>query len=462
MSDTDRVLLPAQAARAQVRADLTLIDAAYDRLRSTDTALVGNAFRVEMAERLETQQRVNRGLSYRMFGEIADPADGPDDPALPADIKVRDLLWSRLRITRGEVQRRFRIAARIRPRRSLTGPPLPPELSEVAAAVEAGTIGDDHITAVTNALDELPAKVALTDRADAERTLVRHAAEQDAKFVTAIGHRIADVLNPDGNFSDEDRARRRGLVLGRQGSDTMSRLTGCLDPETRAYLEAIIAAVRPGHRQPGTPELRDTRSSGQRCHDALKLALRQAIESGRMGTHRGVPVTVVVTTRLGELEQAVRATTDPGNPMPAPARTGGGSRLPMRDLIRMAGNSIHYLAVFEDHSARPLYLGRSKRLATLDHRIICHARDRGCTRPNCPQPGYHSEVHHCPDWADGGRTDADKLYFACGCDHGGATRGDLQTHLTEHGRLAWTDGTGPPQINHLHHPEELIDNGDDP
>jgi hypothetical protein len=84
--------------------------------------MVGNAFRTEVAERLEGQQRVNRGLSYRMFGEIADPVDGPDDPALPAEVKVRDLLWARLRITRGEVLRRFRIATGIRPRRTLTGP----------------------------------------------------------------------------------------------------------------------------------------------------------------------------------------------------------------------------------------------------------------------------------------------------------------------------------------------------
>ncbi|MEO8813964.1 MAG: DUF222 domain-containing protein, partial [Mycobacterium sp.] len=350
MSATDQVLLPAEAARAGIRADLMLIDAAHARLRSADTDLVGNAFRVDMARRLETQHRVNRGMSYRMFGEIAEPVDGPDDPALPAATKARDLLWSRLHISHEEIQRRFRIAARIRPRRSMTGPSLPPELPEVAAAVEAGHIGDDHITAITKALDQLPAKVTPTDRDGAERTLVRHATEQDAKFVTAIGHCIANVLNPDGNFSDEDRARRRSLILGRQGTDGMSRLTGCLDPETRAYLEAIIAAVRPGHHQPDPPAdhaavQHDTRSSQQRCHDALKLGLRQAIESGGLGTHRGVPVTVVVTTKLGELDQAIHAVADPRIPMPAPARTGGGSRLPLRDLIRMASDSIHYLAV---------------------------------------------------------------------------------------------------------------------
>ncbi|BBY35162.1 hypothetical protein MMIN_32230 [Mycolicibacter minnesotensis] len=291
---------------------------------------------------------------------------------------------------------------------------------------------------------------------------MRHAGKHDAAFVTALGYAIADVLNPDGNFTDEDRARRRNLVLGRQGHDGMSRLTGCIDPEARAYLEAVIAAVRPGHRQPDDSADRDTRSSGQRCHDALTLALRHGIESGAIGTHRGIPVTVIVTTKLADLDQAARAMADPGVPMPGPARTGGGSRLPMRDLIRMAANSIHYLAVFDNHSERPLYLGRSKRIATLDHRIICHARDRGCTRPNCSEPGYRCEVHHSTAWARDGKTNADELYFGCGPDHGGATRGDLLTVVTKQGRLAWTDGTAPPQINHLHHPEELLNSDPDP
>ena len=44
-------------------------------MRALSSAEVGNEFRVEMAERLETQERTNRGLMYRVFGEIADPPD---------------------------------------------------------------------------------------------------------------------------------------------------------------------------------------------------------------------------------------------------------------------------------------------------------------------------------------------------------------------------------------------------
>jgi hypothetical protein len=454
--------LTAAAVHARVRADLAVIDAAHDRLRSTCTDLAGNAFRIEIAERLESQQRTGRGLSYRMFGEIAAPVDGHDDPRLPAGVKVRDVLAARLHLTRGEITRRFRLAARIRPRRSLTGPSLPPELPELAAAVQAGDVGEDHVAAVCRALDVLPAAVSRADRDAAERTLVRHAREQDAKFVDAIGATIADCLNPDGNFTDEDRAKRRGLVLGRQGPDGMSRLSGWLDPQARAYVEAIAAAVRPGRHLPagdGSPDPaeRDTRSAEQRCHDGVKICLAAAMASGALGRHRGLPVTVIVTTTLTELDQAARAATDPSLPMPAPARTGGTGRLPMRDLIRMAANSVHYLAVFDNHSARPLYLGRSRRIATADHRIICHARDGGCTKPNCFEPGYHSEVHHALAWNAGGTTDADNLYFGCPPDHAAVTAGQYTTTVTEDGRIAWDDGTGAPRINRVHRPRELLD-----
>ena len=452
--------ISAEQARERINAALDAIDAAHDELRETSSDLVGNRFRVDIAARLETQERANRGLMYRIFAEIADP---PDEAGSIA--QMRSMLWARLRITPNEITRRFKLAVRIRPRRSLTGPPLPPELPELAAAVQAGTVGEDHIRSVCRAIDPLPGCVSPADTAAAERTLVEHAAKVDAGIVAKLGQRIADYLNPDGLFTDEDRARRRGLHLGQQGPDGMSRLTGLLDPQARAYFEAIDAAVRPGRHRPDNDrdtEARDDRSPAQRCHDALKLGLETAIASGGLGVHRGHPVTVVVTTTLAELDQAADAAVDSAPPMPAPARTGGGSRLPMRDLIAMAANAIHYLAVFDEHTARPLYLGRQKRVATADQRLVCYARDRGCTRPNCLESGYRCEVHHSPGWVRGGRTDADSLYFACGPDHAMDSRGELRTEVVEGGRLGWTDGTGPPEVNHAHHPDELLDGDPDP
>lgn len=65
----------AEQARERINAALDAVDAAHDLLCETPSDVVGNRFRVEVAERLETRARVNRGLMYRFFGEIADPPD---------------------------------------------------------------------------------------------------------------------------------------------------------------------------------------------------------------------------------------------------------------------------------------------------------------------------------------------------------------------------------------------------
>ena len=65
----------AAEARERISAALDAIDAAHDVLRDTPSDLVGSDFRVDVAARLETQERTNRGLMYRMFAEIADPPD---------------------------------------------------------------------------------------------------------------------------------------------------------------------------------------------------------------------------------------------------------------------------------------------------------------------------------------------------------------------------------------------------
>ncbi len=448
-----------ETARQRVGALLDQVDAAYREMADLSSDEVGNRYRVEMAERLETQERVNRGLMYRVFGQIADP---PDEAAMVPDMIQR--LCARLRIPPREIRRRFKLAARIRPRRQLSGPPLPAPLPAVAAAVQSGTIGEDHLKAIIKTLDILPSCTSDTDRAEVQSSLVAAAAKNDADIVTALGRRIDDIFNPDGHYDESDRARRRGLSLSSQNSDGMSRLNGWVDPETRCYIEAVTAAVRPGRHLPdGTvEETRDERSMAQRCHDGINLGLKAGIASGEMGSHRGHPVTVIVRTTLGELNQAAHAVTNTGVSMPPPARTGGDSALPMRDLVRMSADAIHYLAVFDEHTERPLYLGRQTRIATTDQRMICYARDGGCTRPECLTPGYQCEVHHSPDWAPGGRTDADALFFACGPDHKLLSTGHVSAAVTDTGRLAWTDSESPPRINNAHHSDELLRGHPDP
>jgi hypothetical protein len=136
--------------------------------------------------------------------------------------------------------------------------------------------------------------------------------------------------------------------------------------------------------------------------------------------------------------------------------------LPMRDVIRMARPAYHYLAVFDEHQSRPLYLGRSRRIASPDQRVVLYAKDRGCTHPGCDVPGYWCEVHHVDGWARGGPTNIDKLTLGCKPHHNLAEQGWRTTKLAN-GDTQWIPPPhldhGQPRTNDYHHPERLL--GDD-
>jgi hypothetical protein len=123
-----------EAARERFRALADQVESAYAEIRCLSSDEVGNEFRVEMAEHLATQERSNRGLMYRVFGEIADP---PDQTAMvPA---VVNSLAGRLRIAPREVKRRMKVAARIRPRTER--PAAATATAPCGRRVQAGRIG---------------------------------------------------------------------------------------------------------------------------------------------------------------------------------------------------------------------------------------------------------------------------------------------------------------------------------
>jgi hypothetical protein len=246
----------------------------------------------------------------------------------------------------------------------------------------------------------------------------------------------------------------------------MSRLTGWLTPEARAGLEAMLARLAaPGMCNPadatpfvdGSPSevaiQGDTRSEAQRNQDALNAALRALLASGKLGQHNGLPASIVVTTTLRELEAGA-----------GKALTGGGSLLPMSDVIRMAGHAHHYLAIFDKGRALALY--HRKRLASPAQRIVLYAKDRGCSHPGCDVPGYLTEVHHVTPWSQCRETDINDLALCCGPHHKLADQG-WTTRKRSDGVTEWVPpgqlDRGQPRINSYHHPEKLLqDDADHP
>ena len=97
--------------------------------------------------------------------------------------------------------------------------------------------------------------------------------------------------------------------------------------------------------------------AGAARYGRFLAGLRALFASGDLGSHRGLPVTIVVTTTLQDLQAAAGR-----------AVTGGGTLVPMSDVIRMASHAQHYLAIFDN--AKPLALYHTKRLASPAQRIM--------------------------------------------------------------------------------------------
>ncbi|MBB2993039.1 hypothetical protein FHR72_004546 [Mycolicibacterium iranicum] len=384
------------------------------------------------------------------------------------------VLTTALRCSDRDARRRVDRAETLGPRQAISGEPLAPVWEATAAAQAAGVLGEEHVAVIAAFHAALPSWVDVDTRAQADRQLAELGAGLGPEALRAAAQRLAAMIDQDGpEPSESERVGKRGLTVGPQQRDGYSRLSGWLTPEARAMWDAIAAkAAAPGTYRPDAdasgPEPGhepDARTAGQRYHDAFQMLCQSALESGMLGSHNGLPVTVIVSTTLQELQNGAGV-----------AVTGGGSLLPVPDLIRMAARAHHYLYVYDGHTGQSLYLGRAKRLASSAQRLVLHARDRGCTRPGCTAPGYWSQAHHAvTDWTAGGETNIDDLAFACPADHrlldttGWTTAKNTanQTEWIPPPDLDWgyrpLAGDGQRRTNSYHHPERyLLERDDEP
>ena len=440
----------------QAKAAYAEVAAALDR---ADACAVSGLSHDERTELLELRQSWRRRLPAGEHELITAVAATRRDELGGSPVHV---LATRLRIGRGEARRRVEEAADLGPRTTLSAQPLPPKLEATAAGQRAGRIDNEHIKIIRAFFAQLPSFIDEPTRATAEQDLAGIACAYGPAELQRYAVHYALVLNPDGTFSDKDRAGRRGITVGPQGFDGMSRISGYLTPEARSGWEAVSAKwAAPGMCDPaqdmptvtGTPPDEavnaDVRTTAQRNHDAFTAMTRSALMSGELGSHQGLPVTIVATVELADLQAKAGV-----------ARTGGGSLLPIKDLIRMAGQAYNFLLVFDKAKPLELYKGRTTRLATPAQRLVLYATERGCSHPGCDVPAYWCQGHHATkDWAQGGQTNIDELTLGCGPHNRDVKDGGWKTRKRKDGVTEWIPpphlDRGQRRTNTYFHPERM-------
>ncbi|WP_120314175.1 DUF222 domain-containing protein, partial [Mycolicibacterium monacense] len=270
-------------------------------------------------------------VEHRLTARLMDA-----DPHTLGATSLKRLLADRLRISDKTAGDRLTDARQLGPRHTLTGERVQTELAHTADAVARGDIGTTHVRIIQEFVKKLPAWVSWERRDHYERDLVGHALQLRPDQLKKVADTLLGFIDQDGTEPDHHtHQRRREFTVGRQQADGMSRVSGWLTPEARAHWDLIAAKyAAPGTNLPHDDAHtgRDDRTTGQRHHDALTRAMRDHVQSGSLGHIAGVPASIIATMTLNELERAAGW-----------AHTGGGNRLPIRDLIRMAAHSRHYL-----------------------------------------------------------------------------------------------------------------------
>jgi len=355
-----------------------------------------------------------------------------------------DVLRQLLNLSPGEAGVRVRQARDWTPRVTVTGEPLAPVFAHVAAALDAGQITVAAAKVISKTRADLPAEVDRRFGDAAEALLVEQALVLNPKDLTIAAQRLTQTLNPDGVLNDEtDQQRRRDfhLIVNPDGSSTPA---GRFTPELTVLIRPILDSL--SAPQPAGEDLPDTRSPGQRRHDAIGDFATLALRSGSLPDSGGVPVTITVTVTADDLDRAqhgerVIVEDSYGTPISLDALAGISAELQIGTVtLSTTGGILDY--------------GRSRRLASCPQRRALAARDKGCAFVGCTRHATWCEVHHVTPWLQGGVTSLDNMILLCRYHHrhfehaGWTVR--LVDGVPEWTPPAWLDPDQKPRRNTAH------------
>ncbi|MGC4810878.1 DUF222 domain-containing protein [Micromonospora sp. DT228] len=382
---------------------------------------------LDATHRLEQRlAAVKLGLVRELDGRGTATAQGASSTA----VWLRD----RLRLGVGVARRLVELAA--------TLDAAPPGVRD---ALAGGSVDVEQVRVIATTVENVQASAGPEAADKAVGVLVDWAAQFDATLLRKLGTRILDHVAPDiadaaaeaALRASESRAARDRHVTISEQPDGRLRLTGILDTEAAA---ALRAAIDPLTTPTGTD---DTRTPGQRRHDALADVCRLALRTGELPDNGGHPTQIVVTTSYdGLTRQLGTAALDTGLHLSAEA-------------VRRLACDASILPAVLGGGSQILDVGRQRRLITGPLRRALVLRDRGCAFPGCDRPPRWCDGHHIHHWADGGDTSLTNAVLLCGHHHRHLHHSDWVVRLGGDGHPefvppAWLDPNQIPRRNHYH------------
>ncbi|WCN83497.1 HNH endonuclease signature motif containing protein [Micromonospora sp. LH3U1] len=315
----------------------------------------------------------------------------------------------------------------------------------VRDALAGGSVNAEQIRVIAETVQTVHTAAGAQAADKAVGVLVDWAAQFDATQLRRLGTRILDHVAPDIADAAAEAALRaqesraaldRHLTISEQ-PDGRIRLTGILDTEAAALLRTAIDPLT----TPAGPD--DTRTAGQRRHDALADVCRLTLCTGELPENGGDRSQLVVTATYDVLRQQLdTGTLDTGGHLSA-------------DAVRRLACDAAILPAILGQAGQVLDVGRQRRLISGPLRRALVLRDRGCAFPGCDRPPRWCDAHHIRHWADGGPTSLDNAVLLCGHHHRHIHHSDWAVQLGGDGHPefrppAWLHPDQLPRRNHYH------------
>ena len=294
------------------------------------------------------------------------------------------------------------------------------EMPNTAERLAAGDITMDHAAALVTAAEQCGAAVV-----DGDSDLLERAGKSSSESFARQARRFAAAESPDRGEALLERQRQARTASAFVDPDTgMGKVFGAFDPISFNLIEQVVdghtdALWRADGGRDGQPE--QVRTSQQRRADALfelitgrDALTRQTLESAADGGNsvaRAKDIRAKATAQLVAVADiGVLDGTNPGGR----CEIIGTGPVPPGVLAQLSPDTRLTGMIFAGRG-RPLWMGRSIRLANAHQHLAVAVRDRGCV--TCGAPMHRCEIHHIREWENGGPTDIDNLMALCGPHH---------------------------------------------
>ena len=305
------------------------------------------------------------------------------------------------------------------------------EMPNTAERLAAGDITMDHAAALVTAAEQCGTNVV-----DSNSDLLERAGKTSPESFARQARRFAAAEAPDRGEALLERQRRTRAASVFVDSDTgMGKVFGAFDPISFNLIEQVVdghtdALWRADGGRDGRPN--EVRTCEQRRADALfelitgrdaltRKPLESAAAGGGDGLRAKASAQLVAVADIGVL--------DGTNPQGGCEIIGTGP-VPPGILAQLSPDTRLTGMIFAGQG-RPLWMGRSIRLANAHQHLAIAVRDRGCVA--CGAPMHRCEIHHIREWENGGPTDIDNLTALCGPHHRAHHNGQ-RSGGTRHGK----------------------------